>query len=242
MNPILIIVIISVIGPIIGSLIGVLKKPSETFIFNLLSFAAGAMLSISFLELIPESIKLSSVNGCIIGIVIGLVVCYCLDKFIPHIHQDFSQEQGCSLEKTSVFLLLGMFIHHFPEGMAMGVGSISDIHMSFSIALAIAIHDIPEGISTSAPLFHCNGNRFKSFLFSSLTALPTLIGFAVSYFFFQNMPFQFLGVIIAATAGFMIYICTDELIPASSFKLSNHSTIFSFMSGVILVIFLGMNH
>jgi len=242
MNPILIIVVISILGPIIGSLIGVIKRPSENFIFNLLSFAAGAMLSISFLELIPESIKLSSTSDCILGILIGLFLCYMLDRFIPHIHKNFSQEQGCSLENTSIFLLLGMFIHHIPEGMSMGVGTVSNIQMSFSIALAIAIHDIPEGICTAAPLFHSNGKRFKSFAISSLTTLPTLIGFAISYFFFQNMSLNFLGIIIAATAGFMIYICADELIPASSFKLSNHSTIFSFMLGVILVIFLGSNH
>jgi len=242
MNPISIIVILSVIGPIIGSLIGVIKRPSESIVFNLLSFAAGAMLSISFLELIPESIKLSSSQGCILGVVIGLFFSFVIDKLIPHIHKDFSQEQGRSIKQTSIFLLLGMFIHHIPEGMAMGVGTISNIQMSFSIALAIAIHDIPEGICTSAPLFHCNGKRLKSFAISSLTALPTLIGFTIAYYFFQNVPHQILGIIIGATAGFMIYICTDELIPASSFKLSNHSTIFSFMLGVILVIFLGTGH
>ena len=78
---IIIIVIISVLGPIIGSFIGVIKHPSHKFMYNMLAFAGGVMLAISFLNLIPESIELSSILICILGIIIGSIVMYVVDKF-----------------------------------------------------------------------------------------------------------------------------------------------------------------
>ncbi len=85
-DPALFIVIISVLGPVIGSAIGILNKPSFGYICNMLCFAAGVMLAISFLELIPESIHMSSVGTCVMGVICGSLVMYALDRLIPHIH------------------------------------------------------------------------------------------------------------------------------------------------------------
>jgi zinc transporter, ZIP family len=241
MQPIIWIVIISVLGPIIGSFIGVMKKPSETFMYNMLSFAAGVMMAISFLELIPESIHLSSVYICIFGIIIGSICMYVLDRLIPHIHPELcTQEQGCNLKRTSLFLIMGIFLHNFPEGMAIAIGAVSNVKISLAIALAISIHNIPEGICTSAPYYHCTKHKWKSFWISSSTALPILVGFILAHYLYVRIPLSFVGGIIGATAGVMIYISGDELIPTSCCKLSNHTTIFSFMTGVILVILLGL--
>ncbi|MBN2373902.1 ZIP family metal transporter [bacterium] len=178
MDPLLFILTISVLGPIIGSAIGVMKRPSFLYICNMLCFAAGVMLAISFLELIPESIGFSSVTGCIAGIVAGSLVMFGLDKLIPHIHPELcSQEQGCNLKRTSVYLLIGIFLHNFPEGMAIAAGGVTGVKTSLSIALAIAIHNIPEGICTSAPYYHATGKRLRAFLLSSFTALPILVGY-----------------------------------------------------------------
>ena len=80
MDPVFFIVIISVLGPVVGSAIGVLKKPSFGYICNMLCFAAGVMLAISFLELIPESIHISSVGTCVMGVICGSLVMYGLDR------------------------------------------------------------------------------------------------------------------------------------------------------------------
>jgi ZIP family zinc transporter len=239
MDPVAWIIFITVLGPIIGSLIGVLKKPSFGYICNMLCFAAGVMLAISFLELIPNSIELSSTLICICGLAFGSVVMYCLDRMIPHIHPQLcAQEQGCNLERTSVYLILGIFLHNFPEGMAIAIGSVTEMKVSFAIALAIAIHNIPEGICTSAPYFHSTGARLKSFLISSSTAVPILAGYVLARYLFQNIPTQIIGFIIGATAGLMIYITADELIP-NGCAGSNHQTIFSLITGILFVILLG---
>jgi ZIP family zinc transporter len=240
------IILISIAGPVIGSLIGIIKKPSDMIMYNFLAFAGGAMLAISFLELIPESIGLASTAVCSIGLILGAVVMFGLDKLIPHIHPELGrQEQGCRLKRTAVYLLIGIFLHNFPEGLAMGIGSVTGFKLSLVIALAIAIHDIPEGICTSAPYFAATGKRMKAFLLSSATAIPTIIGFLISYYLFQYIPLSVVGLIVAATAGLMIYISGDELIPTSCNKYCrnwSHSTIFSLIAGVLMVILLGTIH
>jgi len=238
-DPLIWIVLIMVLGPIIGSLIGVLRRPSFGYICNMLCFAAGVMLSISFLELIPESIEHSSVLICVCGLAFGALIMYGLDRLIPHIHPQLcAQEQGCNLERTSVYLILGIFLHNFPEGMAVAIGSVTDVKVSFAIALAIAVHNIPEGICTSAPYFHSTGARLKSFLISSSTAVPIVAGYVLARYVFQNISPQIIGFIIGATAGLMIYITVDELIP-SGCAGSDHQTIFSLITGVLFVILLG---
>lgn len=240
MDPIVFIVIISVLGPVIGSAIGVVRQPTFSYICNMLCFAAGVMLGISFLELIPESIHLSSVPLCVLGLVLGALAMYGLDRIIPHIHPRLcTQEQGCNLERTSVYLILGIFLHNFPEGMAIAVGAVTDIKVSLVIALAISIHGIPEGICTSAPYFLTSGSRLKAFLVSSSTALPILAGYVSARYLFTAIPNEVIGVIVGATAGLMIYITTDEIIP-SSCAGSDHKTIFSLLAGIVFVILLGM--
>lgn len=239
MDPLFYIVIISVLGPLIGSGIGVMKHPSFEYVCNMLCFAAGVMLAISFLELIPESLMLSSVLICTGGVIFGALVMYAMDRIIPHIHPRLcAQEHGCNLERTSIYLILGMFLHNFPEGMAIAIGTVTDIKVSLVIALAIAIHGIPEGICTSAPYYHSTGNRIRAFLLSSTTAAPILGGFFAAMYVFRNMPLQLIGFIIAATAGLMIYITVDELIP-SGCAGSSHQTIFALIAGIVFVMFLG---
>jgi len=240
-NQLLIIIVISVLGPVLGSLIGVIKRPSKKFMYNMLAFAGGAMLAISFLELIPESIHISSIWIATGGIIFGSVVMFGVDKAIPHIHPELcQQEQGKKLKKTAVYLMIGIFLHNFPEGMAIAIGSVSGAKVSIVVALAIAIHNIPEGICTAAPYYQITKKRLKSFLISSSTAIPILIGFLVANQLYQYISNNLIGFIVGATAGLMIYITADEIIPASCCRTTDHQTIFALILGVLLVILLGL--
>lgn len=239
MDNIWIILLISILGPIIGSAIGVSGKPKEIIMYNMLAFSAGVMLAISFLELIPESIGLSGTLFTVLGIIGGGFFMYLLDRLIPHIHPRLcSQEQGCHLEKTATYLILGIFLHNFPEGMAMATGVISGYKTTLAIAIAIAVHNIPEGICTSAPYYSCTGQRLRSFLLSCSTIIPLIIGFFLARYLFTQISSVFIGVIIALTAGLMIYISSDELIPVACCKNNSqsHSTIFSLIAGVVFVV------
>ncbi|MBN1792221.1 ZIP family metal transporter [Candidatus Woesearchaeota archaeon] len=241
MDPIWWILIISVAGPILGSAIGVLAPSSKLLMYNMLSFAAGVMIAISFLELIPHAINVSSVMIAVLGIVLGSAVMYLLDRILPHIHPGLcTQEQGCHLKKTAIYLLVGIFIHNFPEGMAIAAGIVEGTKLSMMIAIAIAVQNVPEGICTSAPYYACTKKKLKSFLVSSSTAIPILAGFLITKFIFEQISPALMGMLVAATAGVMIYISADELIPTSCSINSNHSTIFSFMIGILFVVMLGL--
>lgn len=238
MDPVIFIVVIAFLGPIIGSIIGVMRRPSFIYVCCMLCFAAGVMLSISFMELIPESIHLSSVPVEVMGLLFGALVMYGLDRLLPHLHPSLcSQEQGCNLERSSLYLIIGIFLHNFPEGMAIASGAVANMKASMIIALGIAIHNIPEGICTSASYFHASGNRIRAFLLSCSTAVPILIGYFVARTVFETISPQVVGFLIAATAGLMIYITVDELIP-NSCAGQNHQTIFAFLGGVVLVMLL----
>ncbi len=245
METIFIILIISILGPIIGSAIGIIKHPGELYIQNMLSFAAGVMLAISFLELIPEAIELSGVWLAVIGILIGTIIMYLLDKLIPHKHPEGCEceTENEKLKRSSIYLIAGIFLHNIPEGIAIATGTIDHMTGAIGIALAIAIHNIPEGICTSAPYYYCTKKRLRAFLLSASTAIPIAVGFLIGYFIFKHLSFSILGIIISATAGLMIFISAHELIPTACRKEGSkwkHSTIFSLLLGVIFVMILGL--
>ncbi|HUT72998.1 MAG TPA: hypothetical protein VMW89_20195 [Desulfatiglandales bacterium] len=96
-----------------------------------------------------------------------------------------------------------------------------------------------RGICTSGPCYHTTGARLRSFIVSSSTAGPILIGYLLARYLFMNIPPQVVGFIIGSTAGLMIYITADELIP-NSCAGTNHQTIFSLIIGIIFVTLLGI--
>ena len=239
MEPLLIIGII-LLGPVIGSFIGVARRPTDRFMLAMLAFAAGIMLAISFLQLIPEGIRMSSTFLCMLGVTIGALVMYGSDRIIPHIHPGLCKhEEGRSMQAAVAYLLIGIFLHNFPEGIAIGVGTVTTFSLSLTLAIAIAIHDIPESICTAAPYYYLTRKRLKSFLVSVAIGLPAVAGYLFASVFFPLISQELLGVLIGLTAGLMIYICADELIPTSC-KPGNHQTIFALVAGVLVVMVLGM--
>jgi len=240
LDPLWAIVLISVAGPVTGSALGVIRKSTGGVLENLHCFAAGVMLAISFLELLPEGVEASGTWLAAAGFLGGTAAMFGMETLLPHIHPSFCQaDGGRNLQRTAVFLIAGIFLHNFPEGMAIAIGAVTDVQLSFTIALAIAIHNVPEGICTAAPYYKATGSRWKAFLWSSSTALPLLAGFLIARYLFLNIPGEVLGVIVSATAGFMIYIAADELIPAACFQTRTHGKVFSLASGVLLVLLLG---
>lgn len=228
----------STMGPIIGSAIGVWRRPTTAYIHNMLYFAAGIMLSISFLDLIPESIHLGTPVTCAAGLTMGATGMWAVDRLFPHVHScAVCTETECRLGRTANFLILAIFLHNFPEGMAIAIGAATDIGDSMVIAMAIAIHNIPEGICTAAPHYYTHGSRLKSFLMSSLSALPILFGYLAARHLFVRINPDMMSLLVGGTAGLMIYITADELMPAARSE-DSRQTIFFFIVGIVAVMML----
>lgn len=204
---------VAVAGPVIGSALGVAFTPGRRVTGDMLAFAGGAMLGISLLELLPESLAKCGLAGTAAGLAIGLLTMAALEGMLP---RPAAGEMRGELERTSLLMILGIFLHNLPEGMAMaGAGSMEDPRALVTVAFAIAVHNIPEGICTSAPYYLATGRRLRAFLWSSSTAFPVLGGYLLGKTLLRGMRPYAMGILVASVAGLMIHISCAELLPTA---------------------------
>lgn len=139
-------------GTTIGGIIGIVtKNHSKKFLSFILAFASGLMMSIICFDLIPEALEISNIISAIIGILLGIAMMIICDKIVE---QKFTKERidinkNNVLLKTGIIVSIGLAIHNFPEGLAIGSGFGASIKLGLSLAIAICLHDIPEGIFQS---------------------------------------------------------------------------------------------
>lgn len=230
---------ISLLGPLVGSLAGVSFKPGERLLMSMLSFAGGTMLGISFLEMLPESMALCGLAGCVCGIAIGVLVMLLAGELMEGYEKRDGRRKD-KLERAALMMTAAIFLHNLPEGIAMAAGTrMSGGGKAMLIAIAIAAHDIPEGICTSAPYYYATGKRLRAFLQSASTALPVIVGFFLGKSVFAHVSDFFMGVTVGAIAGMMIYISCKELIPASQEGRGQKLSMAALMAGIIFVLILG---
>ena len=131
-------------GTTIGGIIGVkLKNPSNKVLGFILSFASGLMTAIICFDLIPEAFELSNLFVSMIGIIIGIILMIICDLFISN------KVSNNSLLRTGIVVGIGLALHNFPEGLAIGSGFGTSVTLGISLAIAICLHDVPEGIFQS---------------------------------------------------------------------------------------------
>jgi ZIP family zinc transporter len=232
------------------------KKTNLSFLATSLGFSAGVMIYVSFVEIIVKAQEsLTAALGTSLGEWItvasffgGILLIAIIDKFVPefenpHEARDRSELKELNdeevIEDKSELLRMGMFsalaigIHNFPEGLATFAAALKDPTVGVSIAIAIAIHNIPEGISVSVPIYHATGSRKKAFLFSLLSGLAEPLGALIGYFVFRSV-FNDLtfGILFASVAGIMVFISIDELLPTSRKYGKGHQVIYGFIAGM----------
>ena len=218
MKNLLLVVLLIFIGQTLGSLIGLIKKPRATVLYGSLAFSASMMLGISFFQLIPEALKITSLLLVIVFFFSGIIAMRLMDKILPHINPGLFKDEKASLKKTVIMLVIGIALHNFPEGLAIGVGFALRYKLGIMIALGIAAQDVPENIATIVPLYGLIGKRMKSFIIIIGTILFEVLGFVVGYYFLKGSSLVLLGGSLALAAGFMTYISLEELIPAAKIK------------------------
>ena len=149
---------------------------------------------------------------------------------------DPEHRKKASLMRTGVFTALAIAIHNFPEGLATFITALNSPKLAIPIVVAIAIHNIPEGISVSVPIYYATGSRRKAFKYSFLSGLAEPLGALVGYLIL--MPFlndTIQGVVNAAVAGIMVFISIDELLPSAQAYGEHHLSILGFVAGMLLM-------
>ena len=131
-------------GTMMGGIIGVsFKETSNRFLSFILSLASGLMLSIVCFDLIPESMEISNVAGTILGVLLGVLCMIFCDAVVQrkNMHDGINTN---ALLKTGIIVSIGLALHNFPEGLAIGSSFDESVKLGYALALAICIHDIPE--------------------------------------------------------------------------------------------------
>ena len=140
------------------------------------------------------------------------------------------------LMRAGMFTALAIGIHNFPEGLATFATALSNVGVGVAIAIAIAIHNIPEGISVSVPIFYATGDRRKAFRLSFLSGLAEPVGAIIGYLVL--LPFlthTLLASLMAFVAGIMVYISVDELLPLAHRYGRGHAVIVGITLGMAIM-------
>ena len=230
------------------------KKTSTRFLSGSLGFSAGVMIYVSFVEILPKARdSLAEVYGdkggswaAVGGFFAGMLLIAIIDRLIPaheNPHEARCVEAICVEERKKQKLMrmgllaaLAIGIHNFPEGIATFMAALSEPAIGFSIAAAIAIHNIPEGIAVSVPIYYATGSRKKAFWFSFLSGLSEPIGALLGYFLLRTFLTPALfGFVFAGVGGIMVFISLDELFPAAREYGEGHLAIYGMVAGMMVM-------
>lgn len=227
-------------------------------------FSAGVMLYVSFVEILPKAGKALAnssagqaanwlATASFFG---GVTLILLIDRLIPSaenphevrpeqqfdpVHagtspQEFLHTTAARLHRLGLFTALAIAIHNFPEGLATFVATLENPALGLAIAVAVALHNIPEGISVSVPIYFATGKRGRAFAYSFLSGLAEPVGGLLGYLALR--PFlgpTVMGVLFGAVAGIMVYISLDELLPTSRSYGKGHDSIYGLLAGMAVM-------
>jgi ZIP family zinc transporter len=242
----------------IGSALAFFAKKTDTkFLSIALGFSAGVMIYVSMVEIFFKAKdSLVGVLGerggywaTVGGFFAGIFFIALIDKLVPsyenphEMHRveeiDNATSEANNMKKlmrTGVFTALAIAIHNFPEGLATFMAALKDPSLGIPIAVAIAIHNIPEGISVSIPIYYASNSKKKAFWFSFASGLAEPIGALIGYFIISwFMNDIVFGVIFSSVAGIMVYISLDELLPAAEEYGEHHLSIYGLIAGMMVM-------
>ncbi len=240
----------------IGSAIAFFAKRTNTKFLSLsLGFSAGVMIYVSFVEILKKSSEalvneLGETGGwwvTVISFFGGILLIAIIDKIIPS-HENphemrsvedigtVAQDKNQKLMRMGLFTALAIAIHNFPEGLATFTAALTEPSIGIAIAVAIAIHNIPEGIAVSVPIYYATGNKKKAFIHSFLSGLAEPVGAMIGYLIL--MPFMselVFGILFGVVAGIMVFISFDELLPAAREYGEHHVSVYGLIGGMAVM-------
>ncbi len=221
----------------------------------MLGFTGGVMVAASFWSLLNPAIEMSEKlypsmkwMPASVGFLFGALFIYALDKFMPHLHINFKEDEkeGVKTEwhKTTL-LILAITLHNIPEGLAVGVlfgGAAlglegASIQAAVALAIGIGIQNFPEGIAVSMPLRRQGVSRFKSFWYGQLSAIVEpvagVVGALTVIYIQAVLPFA-----LAFAAGAMIYVVIEEVIPETQRDRFTDVAVLGFIGGFLIMMIL----
>ena len=233
----------------LGSIMALFTKSTNTkFLAASLGFSAGVMIYVSMVEIFNKSkVFLTGALGEGMGYYIataafffGVLFIGLVDYFVPSTEGDIgnlkASDKTTALKRMGIMTALAIGIHNFPEGMVTFTSALKDPHLGVAIAIAIAIHNVPEGIATSAPIYFSTGSRMRAFLISFASGIAEPVGAAIGFLVLR--PFLndvMFGILFGAIAGIMVFISIEELLPMAREYEKSKITIIGFTVGMAVM-------
>ena len=228
-----------------GILAFFLKKENLNTLALGLGFSAGVMLYVSFMELLPQATgELTKIftaktaeSLTILFFFIGTLFAWLIDYCLPSHHlENKSLSKENKLKRVGLFTALVLAVHNFPEGLTTFMATLTNTPTGISIAVAIALHNIPEGISVALPIYHATNNKQKAFWYATLSGLAEPFGAIIGYLLLRNfLKGPAFGFAFALTAGIMVYISLDELLPTAHEYGQAHKIIWGILAGMLVM-------
>ncbi len=225
-----------VVGTGMGAALATLSgRPSRRMLSLMMGLAGGIMLTVVFMDLVPQALQLGGAINTIFGFVIGVLSLGALDVFAPHLHLPSGECENSRYLRTGTLAAIGIAMHNFPEGLAIGASYAHGTSLGFTMAVIIALHNIPEGMAMAAPMCAADVHRMRVAFIGGLAGVPMGIGALFGAAFGSVSP-GILSVCLGFAGGAMVFITADELIPeAQRFAIGHSGTL-----GLVLGIILGM--
>lgn len=247
----------------IGSTIAFFAKTTNKGFFAIsMGFSAGVMIYLSFVEILPKSTgylseyfsEVQAAAFAAAALVAGLILMAVIDALVPSganphentqvelLGQDaphsseVNEKQNQALLRMGLFVALAIAIHNFPEGLATFLLVLDDPEIGIALAIAVAMHNIPEGIAVSVPVYYATKSKLKAFRLSFLSGLAEPAGAVIGYLILaQFLNHLVLGVIFAMVAGVMTFLAIDTLLPTARNSARGHLTVYGVIAGMAVM-------
>ena len=234
---------------VIGAILGfAFKKISHKFSDIVLSFAAGVMLAAAIAGLILPSLEGGGAEALpvtVAGVFLGALCLNLLDKAVPHLHRLAGADQEMHPDKTAqlnkvLLFVMAIAIHNLPEGIAAGVGfGGGNVAEALTIAAGIALQNVPEGMVIIAPMLAAGISKGRTFVAAMATGLVEVLGTLMGYLA-VSISSAVLPFALAFAGGTMLYVISDEMIPETHAHGSERGATWALMGGFCLM--LAMHH
>lgn len=236
----------------IGSCIALLaRRTNRKFLSISLGFSAGVMVYVSMVEILSSAQStLAGAAGeraggwlTAAGFFGGILLIALIDRLVPseenpHEVRRVERENTppAKLMRMGALTAMAIALHNFPEGLATFVSALQEPGVAIPIVAAIAIHNIPEGIAVSVPIYQATGSRLKAFRYSFLSGLAEPVGALIGWLILMPvMNDVAFGLIFASVAGIMVFISFDELLPAAREYGEHHLSIYGLIAGMAVM-------
>lgn len=245
-------ILISVITVSTVSLTGVItlflrENLMKKILLYLVSFAAGALMGVSFLDLIPEALEYGSTEQAFVYVIIGIIVFFVLERIFcfyhnhhHHIHKHKTMKKH--VKEFAYLNLLGDGLHNFLDGMVIAISFLTSFELGLIASLAVIFHEIPQEIGDFGILVYGGFTKWKALTYNFIFALTAIAGALATYFFSINVE-GISKILLPFAAGNFIYLALADLLPQVHLEQSFLRTLLHILTlilGIFVVWLIGI--